>query len=553
MTTIRKMAISTIAAAAVFGVSANAGTLAYTSLTGGTASLKIAQELFNTNPTLTNVSVLGAGMPAVGSGQIPVYRGPEEFSYTASIGGSGTVSDATINLDFPNLATTDLTLGGGATYLSLYDITTGVVVAIADLTTDIVSYTIANTTDDPLNERVGESGARIVFTTNSSQSIINSRSYAFRVTTAVPTIGGAVPAPAGTLDYTGTQADFDALEAVLDVWTGSGTPIFKDRSRLDMVDILAQYKVECETKLDNLINVENSSTVFVATNHGALNTANGSAGDVMDVLTDVFRFKVTKTAVDIGLDGDTSKLQIIPSNAALAALTGLTVTAATFADGTIATVTSSTLAPDGVTLAFDIDSANGALGDTYTGLNASTNTYTVSFQYNGTTVIPESSFIANYYINSDDAITLGGNFYDYTPADSYTPDQNIGEWENFAYKAQIAGATQTDVTITKLFIANRSCKAVNPELTFILDGKTVTVTLDSVAVDSQGKFLLSDVIAANAAAFTAAGMPTTGRYALELTIPGNAEDFYVYAQAQSTSDLAATKDLPVYNTSTRSN
>jgi len=192
-------------------------------------------------------------------------------------------------------------------------------------------------------------------------------------------------------------------------------------------------------------------------------------------------------------------------------------------------------------------------------------------EYKFNVVIPQGTSVYTAYANVDPLLGLqiaenvwsGNVFVDggvhgglpvgarQNPAIEYTANGDAGEWKNFTYIAQIAGATQTAATQTKLFIVNRSCTAVTPELTFIMGGKKLDVTLAPLDVDAQAKVKLGDVIAANAAAFAAAGMPTEGQYALELTLPGNAEDFYVYAQAQSKTDIAATKDLPVYNTSTR--
>ena len=66
--------------------------------------------------------------------------------------------------------------------------------------------------------------------------------------------------------------------------------------------------------------------------------------------------------------------------------------------------------------------------------------------------------------------------------------------------------------------------------------------MPSLTVDTQGLYNLADVL-------TEAGLPN-GKYAVEIVIPGNAEDFYVYAQAKNVN-LGQFKDLPVYNTSTR--
>ena len=116
---------------------------------------------------------------------------------------------------------------------------------------------------------------------------------------------------------------------------------------------------------------------------------------------------------------------------------------------------------------------------------------------------------------------------------------NAGEWMDHAFIAQIPGATQTDTTQTKLFIVNRSCVPVTPKFRLIKDGVVIEVDGEEIAVDSQQKTTLASIV------------PEDGQYAVEIIIPGIAEDFYVYAQAQGMVDKTITKDLPVYNTSSR--
>jgi len=259
----------------------------------------------------------------------------------------------------------------------------------------------------------------------------------------------------------------------------------------------------------------------------------------MDVLSDVMRFNVEKFRVDIGLDGDKSKVVVTSAKPMDANVTHNFLYDNMSGEGTWnATKTEVTISTP---------SRSAAPANTYYDLDASYNTYTAKFTFDGNTTIPETTFTSNFYINYDDV----NPDTTYVPAKKYTANTYMGEWQNFAYIAQIAGATNDDSTKTKLFITNRSCKAVSPVVTFIYEGKTVEVTAPSIPVNTQGKILLDTLIDNNAAAFSAAGIPTRARYAIEITIPGNAEDFYVYAQAQSRTDLSATKDLPVYNTSTR--
>ena len=130
---------------------------------------------------------------------------------------------------------------------------------------------------------------------------------------------------------------------------------------------------------------------------------------------------------------------------------------------------------------------------------------------------------------------------------SATMGQDVGEWMDHAYVAQIAGATENPGVVTsKFFIVNRSCAVATPTFKLIQDGKIAVVKGSSINVDSQQKVTMATLLASPEA--QAAGF-TSPQFAVEIILPGVAEDFYVYAQ--SLTALGATKDLPVYNTSAR--
>jgi len=130
---------------------------------------------------------------------------------------------------------------------------------------------------------------------------------------------------------------------------------------------------------------------------------------------------------------------------------------------------------------------------------------------------------------------------------SATMGQDIGEWMDHAYVAQIAGATENPgVVTTKFFIVNRSCAVATPTFKLIQNGKVAMVKGDSINVDSQSKVTMATLLASPEA--QAAGF-TSPQFAVEIILGGVAEDFYVYAQ--SLTSAGATKDLPVYNTSAR--
>jgi len=512
MTKINKIATSVVASAFVVGGSAFAGTLNY-SVDGTVKSdkLVVAEELFV--PT-ANINIVGDNTT---TGAVPAYRYDEStISYTAEINGSESVSDATINLKF-NAGTISV----GTDYKV-------VMVDVAD------SNKIIAVQNDSVD------ADKIVLDSDDSYMVRDGHQYNLFVLDEDNAILGATGITrsddGGYIRVNGTKADIEKEELKLELWSASGTEEERDEAKISMFTVAPQYKVSCETKLNNLINVENASTVFVSTKHGALNDVNGSNGDVMDVLSDVMRFNVEKFAVDIGLDGSRSRVEI----ASTQPISDANVTHNFVYDN---------MSGQGNWVSANVvqlDTIN-TQGGTYYGLDASKNTFTAKFTFDGNTTIPETQFTSNFYINYDDVRP----YTTYTPAKDYKANTYMGEWKNFAYIAQVPGATNDDATKTKLFITNRSCKAVSPVITFIYDGKTVNVTAPSINVNAQGKIILDTIIDANKAAFDAAGIPTRARYAIEITIPGNAEDFYIYAQAQSRTKVEATKDLPVYNTSTR--
>jgi len=512
MTKINKIATSVVASAFVLGGSAFAGDLKYNTGTGvinGT-DLRVAEELFVPN---ADIKLIGDTY----SGAIPAYRYNRPYmTYTADINGSESVSDATVNLKFTK---------GSISVPSAYKV---VLVDKSD------SNKIVAVQNDSVDAK------KIVLDSDDSYMIRNGHDYNIFVLDEYNANLGATGITQSDdnayININGSKADINGEVINLELWSASGTEQKRDTATVTMFTTTPQYKVSCETKLNNLINVENASTAFVSTKHGALNDVNGSNGDVMDVLSDVMRFNVEKFAVDIGLDGSRSRVEITSSKP----ISDANVTHNFIYDN---------MSGQGNWVSANkvqLDTINNQ-GGTYYGLDASTNTYTAKFTFDGNTTIPETKFTSNFYINYDDV----NPYSTYTPAKDYTANTYMGEWKNFAYIAQVPGATNDDATKTKLFITNRSCKAVQPVITFIYEGKTVEITASSIAVNTQGKILLDTLIDSHKADFTAAGIPTRARYAIEITIPGNAEDFYIYAQAQNRTTTAATKDLPVYNTSTR--
>jgi len=509
MTKITKIATSTVASALLLGGSAFAGTISY-NLDGMTGKqVVVADELFV--PT-ADIKLIGDSS----ADDVPSYRYDRPFmTYSAELDGSGTVSDATVNLKFSN---------------GTVSVPDGYKVVIVDKTDNNKIISVQND---------GVDTDKIVLDSDDSYMYRDGHDYnVFVLEEGNANLGdeGIVQSDDDAyITINGTKTDIASESITLELWSTSGTEEIRDTATITPFTTTPQYKVACETKLNNLINVENAATAFVATKHGALNTSDGTEGDVMDVLSDVMRFTVEKYTVDVGLDGNTSRV-LVTANQDLS--TFVTVSH-NFESADMSGVGTWINANE-----VAIDSGADESTPAYYGLDASTHTYTAKFTVDGNTSIPETKFTANFYINQDTEGTT------YTPADSYTPNSAIGEWVNFAYIAQVAGAEtggNQDMK-TKFYITNRSCKTVTPVFTVVMNGQEYTnVTVGEVAVNEEKIFFMKDIIAA---AGIATVPETSTKASVEITIPGNAEDFYVYAQGKN-GELGQFKDLPVYNTSTR--
>jgi len=528
--TIKTKIVGSAVAALLMSTTAFAGTLQYSKTNDGlttttsATNVLIAKELTNyaaAYPTLA-VSPFNLGEYEAALTYSDGATNATFMSYVATLDGSGTVSDAALKLKFNGT----VNQGAATDVYVVTDPTDG---------NKVIAREISRATDTSGN-------TTITFDSDSQYTFTNAKTYYVFVDPTASALGDAVTPVASATNATnqnalGNETKLNALGATLEVWSTSGTEVLRDTSDMNLFKVLPQYEVACDNKLNNLINVENSSLSFVSTKHGALLAPAGGSGDVMDVLNDSLRFTVTKTAVDYGLDGDSSKLIITPSND----LDALVTPTSLFSDqATASAITYVALVNDiEVQDAAGVNAWSGAAAANPIGLNASKTTYTVNMAVSGAAIIPATTFTANYVVED----TVFGPTYEFTPAAAtYKANTSIGSWEDFAYIGQIAGATQSATTKTKLFIVNRSCKAVTPEITLVKDGVITVVAGNEIAVDSQGKVDLGTILAANGLA--------DGQYALEIKIPGNAEDFYVYAQAFNAGD-GITKDLPVYNTSRR--
>jgi len=485
-TTAVSLAASTLLSGALF-----AGTLT----TSGTGL--VAEEIFQ-GATDLNVSI-GA------------------VSYAPTIGGSTSVNGATFK----------------------YSITGGTFAGTAN-TLRVVDASDNNTVVSGLGQVVN--GNLVFSSIATGNTVYSDRKYEIR------TVGDENNT--ANIPVTVQKGTVNGMTVCAELYSTSGTEVKVDEACNQPYSLAPQYNVYCETKLNNLINVENAATAFVATKHGALLTTDGTGGDVMNVLSDVLRFTVEKTAVDYGLDGNGSILSISADNNTSAFDVMITDTH-NFASGT-GNNDGFTILANG-TSELNVTDAETTLTDAFYGLGASKTTYTVQLDVNGTGTIPETVFKGNFYIqnNSVDTNTT------YTPAaTSYEADSVIGEWTNFAYIAQIPAVSYAPgVTKVNMYITNRSCSPVTPTVKLIRGGEISTVTLDAINPDTQAKTTIDALVGKAMLAAANAGNDLTGNqlpFAVEITIPGNAEDFYVGAQMINISN-GANKDLPVYNTSERSN
>jgi hypothetical protein len=329
------------------------------------------------------------------------------------------------------------------------------------------------------------------------------------------------------------EADKTAVENVgIDkarLKSGSGTQKEYDTAGpIKLMVIKDQYKVTCISKLGKLINVANDRKTFVVTPHDA------DDGNVTDKL--VFKVEeVNAISPEYELDGAKTPLQFVAyENNGSINTTSFTINGTDEFD----------TANNAVFGACNLPVTNGNIGVCLES-NASefgSKSFTLTFKANAP--IPELTFKADYWVG-DSNTTLAQQV---NPAVDYTTATYVGEWKDHAYIAQIPAATASDVVDTKLFVTNRSCAAVDPIFKIVLGGKVTEIKAsdagyDNLKPDSQMVYKVGTLV-------EAAGLPLGKQYAVEIVIPGNAEDFYVYAQALNMSK-GQFKDLPVYNTSSR--
>jgi len=311
--------------------------------------------------------------------------------------------------------------------------------------------------------------------------------------------------------------DSTKQEVSLVVYSTSGTPTPQDSAKasVETIEDIPQFQFSCTAKFDALINFENNETSFVETGHGHNNSANQD--------TIVFSINNHTEGVSDFVEGNNTEV-IISTDTNWSAL-GFNDDMVRFygKQGATEHNGTATIINDGMDFNLSIDNT----------IPAGISTWYATIDTNLTATLSAAKFTM-------DSINLEGNTTVH-PAIDYTADVPAGEWQNHAYIGQIPAVTNDANVQSKIFVVNRSCATATPEFRFIKDGVVTPVAGTAVAVNAQNVYKVADLL-------TAANLDA-GRYAVEVVIPGIAEDFYVHAQAKGSTGFF--KDLPVYNTSSR--
>jgi len=454
--------------------------------------------------------------------------------YTAGIGGSGSVSDALIRLDL-----TDTNLTG----------TTNAGLDTANGGTPALLMNEDNETVATYDKKITVSGRTyFLFDGDATKSIVDGIKY--RIT---KDDNNSI-----AISYKFVSGD----KVNLDVYSTSGTEEKRDIATGKITTSEAgQFKTNCVAKFDGLINFEDSKQSFVNSTHDNVTGDTSDHAGLSDTL--VFTVENTRGSGKF-LEGNASVLSLYTVSDAAKSIVN---NDNNFSDTNKWTVSVNQVDPDGTASgALTIDPTKAAFSsNTGLGLDYNMTTGKLDLSFNNQVIkgrdgkTDTTTFYVTFTNTQPNAIApvrfvnpafyiegglTDGNNTNITPAlNTGTATTDLGLWQNHAYIAQVAGATQDASTQTKLFIVNRSCATVTPTFRLIKDGVVTEVEGTDIPADTQQKTLLSALL-------TKAGL-ADGRYAVEIILPGIAEDFYVYAQAQGKADKSITKDLPVNNTSDR--
>ena len=507
--TIKKIVLSTLAttllSTSAFAATSQTGTLSYIGDENPT-NVVVGTELASTGSTTLDLNSFD--LNAAGAADV--------LTFSVVADGSGTVSDPTFVYVFPGDVSAALNVAGN----SIVDFTL-VVPAVVATVSDVQYDAVSNTTT-----------AR--FEGDSAIDVLTGHNH-------VITDGGLTLADA--LAITSTITSTIASEEIsVTLYSTSGTEEERTVASISPFSTADQYEFNCITKLDGMINYENSSLSFVPTGHGIDNTVVGStdlavsaaplAGidGISDANTDAFIFTVTNNIltnnIDLGMNG-------------LGTIVTLTGDATANVNTMVTALTGDLVRVDTAASVGGLTTAANVLSYEFTAvIPAGTTTYVASAVTDYTAGLEATTWDAAANIDEANLATYA------TPAIG-SGVSSAGEWMDYTYIAQIPAVTQDATVSTKFFIANRSCASVAPTFKLIQAGVVTTVTMATeIAADAQGLYKMVDIL-------DQAGLAAnSGKYAVEVVLPGLAEDFYVAAQAKN-DNLGQFKDLPVYSTSAR--
>jgi len=433
--------------------------------------------------------------------------------YTANILGSGSVSDALIRLD---LTDTNLSSTDNANFVS------GETVLVNESNETIATYDKKVTLSD--------GHTYFLFDGDATKSIVDGIVY-------------RIAESKDNNDSVSNTYSFNTgkNELQLNVYSTSGTEEERDLAKgIVTTSESAQFSSSCVSKYNGLINFEDFRQSFVSTSHDNVvgDTSDGYAtGDTM-----VFTLSNNR-GTGLYLEGNATTITFHSTNidgtvvntdnnftSAASGWTGLIF--GVKPDGTRTEDGNFTYTTDG-NLTFTLSATEAIV--------PGTTTYYATLDSNGSVGISPVYF-TGAQINIEGGL-VDGNDTNIQPMANQNPTEKIdlGAWHNHAYIGQIPAVTNDANVKSKIFVVNRSCAVAKPEFRFIKDGVVTSVEGTTIAVNAQNVYKVTDLLkAANL---------VDGRYAVEVVLPGTAEDFYVHAQAKGTSGFF--KDLPVYNTSSR--
>lgn len=484
--------------------------------------------------TTTAFAVVGAGSGELnlsgGSGAVTTEYADKyganqdlvlgDIEYTADILGSGSVSDALIRLD---LTDTNLTNTDNAGLL-------GSVLQNKETNDTIATYDRKITVDGR---------TYFLFDGDATKSIVDGQVY------HITDDQNASVTQTYSLNTTDSTVK-------LDVYSTSGTEEKRDEASAGVsVSQTPQFLVSCVSKFDGLINFEALKDSFVNTNHdnngsdtsdhyGQSDTLvftidnNIGTGLHLDGNMTSINFQATKDKDGLEVNHD-NNYSVAADWGAGGTLTGIKPDGTQYGAGTFAYVESASDA----NLTFTLPNEVIVPGK-------STYYATLTHVAGGAGINP--TYFTNAHAYIEEGLPDGNNTI--APARNATNTMDVGAWVNYTYIGQISGAIAHPDLINKFYITNRSCKTVVPQFKLILDGVVTDVT-DVLSKSGKSKIISnSQEVYTLASIIEKAGTAKTGTYAVEIILPGIAEDFYVYAQAKNIA-LNQFKDLPVYNTSNR--